>query len=187
MSTHDVSRAVAVALSRRKFLGGTATTTLSAAAVGLLAGSGGLFPRRAWAATTSEQDVRSQQPPRSPRSTRQSRPTNRCPRAGLLKKDCCSPGGAVPGQHKEHVDLSLPTFRKLGGAPAGAKAAYQPGREVKTQEDVLRFAAGLGRRGERSAPTSARFPSWAAETSRRRRRASRRRGDALGRAPLRPR
>mgnify|MGYP003581310863 CR=1 FL=1 len=49
MSTQDVSRAVAVALSRRKFLGGTATTTLSAAAVGVAAGSGGLFPRRGWA------------------------------------------------------------------------------------------------------------------------------------------
>ena len=56
MSAPDVSRAVALALSRRRFLGGTAT--LSAAAVGLLAGSGGLFPRRAWAAATSEQDVR---------------------------------------------------------------------------------------------------------------------------------
>jgi hypothetical protein len=42
------------------------------------------------------------------------------------------------------VDLLASTVRKLGGTPAGAKSTYQfPVEKLKTQQDVLRFAAGL--------------------------------------------
>jgi rubrerythrin len=143
MSTQEVSRAVAVALSRRKFLGGTASATLSAAAVSLLAGSGGLFPRRAWAAATSEQDVRILNTALSAEHEAVAAYQVGA-ESGLLKKDVLALAVQFQGQHKEHVDLLASTVRKLGGAPAGAKAAYQfPVEKLKTQEDVLRFAAGL--------------------------------------------
>jgi rubrerythrin len=143
MSTQDVSRAVAVALSRRKFLGGTATATLSAAAVGLLAGAGGLFPRRAWATGTSEQDVRILNTALSAEHEAVAAYQVGA-ESGLLKKAALDLAVQFQGQHKEHVDLLAATVKKLGGSPASQKAKYQfPVEKLKTQEDVLRFAAGL--------------------------------------------
>ena len=141
MSTQDVSRAVALALSRRRFLGGTAT--LSAAALGLLAGSGGLFPRRAWAAASSEQDVRILNTALAAEHEAVAAYQVGA-ESGLLKKDALNLAVQFQGQHKEHVDLLASTVKKLGGSAADAKASYQfPVEKLKTQEDVLRFAAGL--------------------------------------------
>jgi rubrerythrin len=46
--------------------------------------------------------------------------------------------------HKEHADLLAKTVIKLGGTPAQAKARYNfPVEQLKSQADVLRFAASL--------------------------------------------
>jgi rubrerythrin len=64
--------------------------------------------------------------------------------SGLLKKDVLDLAVQFQGQHREHVDLLASTVRKLGGSPAGEKASYQfPVENLRTQDDVLRFAAGL--------------------------------------------
>ncbi len=48
------------------------------------------------------------------------------------------------GHHKEHADLLAKTVEKLGGRPAKAKASYNfPASQLKSQADVLRFAARL--------------------------------------------
>jgi rubrerythrin len=48
------------------------------------------------------------------------------------------------GHHKEHADAIAATVRKLGGQPVGAKSKYDfPVDRLKSQNDVLRFAAGL--------------------------------------------
>jgi hypothetical protein len=48
------------------------------------------------------------------------------------------------GHHKAHADLLAATVKKLGGTPADAKQAYDfPVAQLRTQADVLRFAAGL--------------------------------------------
>ena len=48
------------------------------------------------------------------------------------------------GHHKEHADLLAKTVEKLGGKPVAAKAKYNfPVAQLKTQADVLRFAAKL--------------------------------------------
>lgn len=48
------------------------------------------------------------------------------------------------GHHKAHADLLAKTVAKLGGKPVQAKAQYNfPADKLKTQADVLRFAAGL--------------------------------------------
>ena len=48
------------------------------------------------------------------------------------------------GHHKQHADVLAGTVTKLGERPAEREGAVQlSGRNLKTQNDVLRFAAGL--------------------------------------------
>jgi len=48
------------------------------------------------------------------------------------------------GHHKAHADVLAGTIRKLGGQPVAAKGKYDfPLEKLKTQADVLQFAAGL--------------------------------------------
>jgi demethoxyubiquinone hydroxylase (CLK1/Coq7/Cat5 family) len=48
------------------------------------------------------------------------------------------------GHHKEHADLLAKTVQKLGGRAVSAKKKYDfPAESLKTQADVLRFAAKL--------------------------------------------
>jgi len=127
-------------LSRRSFLqeGGT----LSAVAIGLLAGAPILgLPRRANAAP--EQDVRILNSALSAEHEAVAAYQVGA-ESGLLKQDALKLAVQFQGQHKEHVDLLAETVKKLGGDPAAAKATYAfPVEKLQTQEDVLRFAAGL--------------------------------------------
>lgn len=48
------------------------------------------------------------------------------------------------GHHKAHAELLAKTVEKLGGKPVVPKTAYNlPVNQLKSQEDVLRFAAKL--------------------------------------------
>lgn len=142
MSTRDLSLAAAAALSRRHFLSGTATATLSAAAVGLLAGTP-VLARRAYAAAVPEQDVRILNTALAAEHEAVAAYQVGA-ESGLLKKDVLALALQFQGQHKEHVGLLASTVRTLGGSPAEAKSSYQfPVEKLKTQPDVLRFAAGL--------------------------------------------
>ncbi len=62
----------------------------------------------------------------------------------LLQKPVLDLALAFQGHHKEHAELLARTVEKLGGKPAVAKAQYDfPVAQLKTQVDVLRFAARL--------------------------------------------
>ena len=64
--------------------------------------------------------------------------------SGLLKGPVLSLATTFQGHHKQHADVLAATVTKLGGAAAVAKAQYHfPVETLKTQNDVLRFAAGL--------------------------------------------
>jgi rubrerythrin len=64
--------------------------------------------------------------------------------SGLLKKPVLDLAVTFQGHHKEHADVLSKTIVKLGGKPTVAKAKYTfPVEKLKTQEDVLRFAAAL--------------------------------------------
>ena len=66
--------------------------------------------------------------------------------SGLLQKPVLDLAVQFQGQHKEHADVLAQTIRKLGGKPAEAKSQYEfPTDKLKTQNDVLAFAAGLER------------------------------------------
>ena len=66
--------------------------------------------------------------------------------SGLLHKPVLAVAVQFQGQHKAHAGILEATIRKLGGNPVEAKkaAAYDfPTDQLKSQADVLRFAAGL--------------------------------------------
>lgn len=66
--------------------------------------------------------------------------------SGLLQKPTLDVALQFQGQHKEHADLLAQTVRKLGGKPVEARGKYEfPTDKLKTQNDVLAFAAGLER------------------------------------------
>ncbi|MDB5808055.1 MAG: ferritin-like protein [Betaproteobacteria bacterium] len=62
----------------------------------------------------------------------------------LLDKPVLALAVQFQGHHKEHIDVLSKTISKLGGKPVSALAKYTfPTDKLKTQADVLRFAAGL--------------------------------------------
>ena len=64
--------------------------------------------------------------------------------SGLLKGGVLALATTFQGHHKQHVDVLAGTVKKLGGTPADKKAQYSfPVETLKTQNDVLKFAAGL--------------------------------------------
>ena len=66
--------------------------------------------------------------------------------SGLLQKPVLALAVQFQGHHKEHADVLAKTVRRLGGKPVDAKRNYQfPVEGLKTQDDVLRFAASLER------------------------------------------
>jgi bacterioferritin (cytochrome b1) len=64
--------------------------------------------------------------------------------SGLLKQPVLGVAVKFQDHHKKHADLLASTVKKLGGTPVMPKSMYDfPTGNLKTQEDVLRFAAGL--------------------------------------------
>jgi rubrerythrin len=64
--------------------------------------------------------------------------------SGLLEKPVLALALQFQGHHREHADLLAKTVQKLGGKPVAAKAKYAfPTEKLKSQADVLRFAAAL--------------------------------------------
>jgi rubrerythrin len=64
--------------------------------------------------------------------------------SGLLQKPVLDLAVTFQGHHKEHADILAKTIGKLGGKAVTAKAKYTfPTENLKSQADVLRFAAAL--------------------------------------------
>jgi rubrerythrin len=62
----------------------------------------------------------------------------------LLQRPALDLALSFQGHHKEHADLLARTVEKLGGKPVTAKARYSfPAEQLRTQADVLKFAARL--------------------------------------------
>lgn len=65
-------------------------------------------------------------------------------KSGLLDKPVLGLATTFQGHHREHADLLEKTIVKLGGKPVAARDRYEfPTDQLKTQADVLRFAAKL--------------------------------------------
>jgi RNA polymerase sigma-70 factor (ECF subfamily) len=64
--------------------------------------------------------------------------------SGLLQKPVLDLALQFQGHHKHHADLLLATIRQLSGTPPAEEKNYNfPREQLKSQADVLRFAAGL--------------------------------------------
>ena len=66
--------------------------------------------------------------------------------SGLLQKPVLDVAVKFQGQHKAHAEVLSSTIGKLGGTPVMAKKPAEygfPTGSLKTQADVLEFAAGL--------------------------------------------
>ncbi len=77
--------------------------------------------------------------------------------SGLLQKTVLDVAVKFQGHHKAHAQLLAATVEKLGGTPEKTKKTSEygfPVKQIKTQADVLSFAAGL-EKGAASAYLSA--------------------------------
>jgi rubrerythrin len=64
--------------------------------------------------------------------------------SGLLQKPVLNLAVTFQAHHKAHAGVLAATVEKLGGKPVGARSKYDfPTASLKSQEDVLRFAAKL--------------------------------------------
>jgi rubrerythrin len=64
--------------------------------------------------------------------------------SGLLQKPALQVAVQFQGHHKEHAEVLAKTIAKLGGKAVAAKSRYDfPTGKLKSQADVLRFAASL--------------------------------------------
>ena len=140
MSFLTMSRRPDLAAARRRFLG-TSGVALSAAAVAMLAGRSSL----ARGATGSAADVGILNAALG--SELEAIAAYQVgAQSGLLKKPALDLAVTFQGHHRAHADLLDKTVRTLGGNPVATKASYAfPVETLKTEEDVLRFAAGLER------------------------------------------
>lgn len=131
--------------SRRHFLFDSLNMTLSGTAVAMLAG----FPAAVVAATHS--DARADSDARILNTALAAEREAVAAygvgaESGLLSADVLKVAAQFRGHHQAHAALLDSTIRKLGGTPAEPPGSYDfPTDGLRTQADVLKFAAGLER------------------------------------------
>ena len=130
--------------SRRSLLKGAGTITLSAAAVSLLAGHESLAANQQVAANPSgDVDILNTALGLEYQAIAAYQVGAE---SGLLQKPVLDLAVQFQGDHKQHAEVLASTITKLGGKPVMAKKAADykfPVETLKSQGDVLRFAAGL--------------------------------------------
>ena len=126
--------------SRRNFLGTTSGLLLSGTAIALLSGREALAKT---ASKGSEEDVRILNSALA--SELEAIAAYQVgAESGLLQKPVLNLAVGFQAHHKAHVGVLQATIEKLGGKPVAAKSKYDfPVARLKSQEDVLRFAAAL--------------------------------------------
>ncbi len=130
-------------LGRRLFLSQTGPAVLSATAVALLAG------RESLAATRTRKDSANDVGILNTALGAEQEAVAAYQvgaESGLLQKPVRDLAVTFQSQHKAHADLLASTIKKLGGKPVEAKKTAEygfPADKLKSQADVLRFAAGL--------------------------------------------
>jgi rubrerythrin len=138
-----ITRPADPSMSRRGLLTAGGKATLSAAAIALLAGCESMATAQPSLAATASNDVGilntalglEYQAIAAYQVGAES---------GLLQKPVLDVAVQFQGDHKKHAEVLSSTITKLGGQPVTAKSNYGfPVNTLKTQADVLRFAASL--------------------------------------------
>lgn len=139
MSFFTMANDVSTVALRRNFLGKSGLI-LSGAAVALLAGKDALAAK---GGESTEQDIRILNTAIGA-ELEAIAAYQVGAESGLLQPPVLALAVTFQGHHKEHADILSRTIVKLGGKPAAAKAKYNfPTEKLKTQADVLQFAASL--------------------------------------------
>lgn len=137
----DATKLIAADLGRRTFFGRLGGATLSATAIALLAG------RESLAAGTDDKAAANDITILNTALGAEYEAVAAYQvgaESKLLKKPVLDLAVTFQGHHKEHAKVLADTVKKLGGTPVAAKAKYDfPVSKLKSQADVLRFAAGL--------------------------------------------
>ncbi len=133
------------ALSRRSFLFDSLGATLSVTAVALLSGCSGLARDASRSDAQATSDVQILNTALS--AEREAVAAYQLGAdSGLLEPTVRQVAVTFQGHHEAHAEVLAETIRKLGGEVSQAPARYAfPTDELRRQDDVLRFAAGLER------------------------------------------
>ena len=129
--------------ARRSFLTRSGQAVLSATAIALLSGNEALAAGEKKSSTTSDASILNTALAAELEAIAAYQVGAE---SGLLQKPVLDLAVQFQGHHKAHADLLAQTVKKLGGKPMEAKkpADYKfPVDKLKSQTDVLRFAAGL--------------------------------------------
>ncbi|MCB1898311.1 ferritin-like domain-containing protein [Cognatazoarcus halotolerans] len=130
--------------TRRRFLAASGTT-LSAAAIAMLAGRPALAAARPATADEAQADARILNTALGA-ELEAIAAYGVGAQSGLLQKPVLALALQFQGHHKAHAEALAQAVRKLGGTPVEAREHYAfPTETLKTQNDVLGFAAGLER------------------------------------------
>jgi rubrerythrin len=127
-------------VSRRGFFSKTGGLTLSATAVALLAGCGTMAAKSDDAASSDLDILNGALGAEQEAIAAYQLGAD----SGLLVPAVAQIALAFQRDHSEHAKVLSDTIRQLGGTPAPAKSDYNfPVADIKTQADVLAFAADL--------------------------------------------
>jgi len=144
--TYEIKRSTgAINVPRRSFLFNSMNIALSGAAVAMLAGRSGLVSAANRTETQAIDDVRILNTALG--AEREAIAAYAVgAESGLLGSAVLKVAVTFQGHHKEHRDVLASTIRKLGGQPTEPPKSYNfPVERLKTQADVLKFAAELER------------------------------------------
>ena len=144
MSDIRIQSSSIVQPSRRAFLQGS-STVLSASAIALLAGCQALSAAEKKGGDAAANDVAVLSSALA--AEHQAIAAYQVgAESGLLQKPVLNLAVQFQGHHKAHADLLAATIKQLGGSPVAALSRYDfQVDKLKTQADVLRFAAELER------------------------------------------
>ena len=134
---------VAEPASRRSLLRGTAQAALSATAVALIAGCESMAQGQRGGDTANDVQILNTALGLEWEAIAAYQVGAQ---SGLLQPPVLAVAVAFQGDHKEHAEVLANAVRRLGGTPVQAKAVADyrfPTQDLRTQADVLRFAAGL--------------------------------------------
>lgn len=144
---HDLSAAntKTIVPARRRFVFDGLALTLSGAAIGMLAGRSNLVRAVHASDSQAENDVRILNTALN--AEREAVAAYQVgAESGLLEKSVLNVAVEFQGHHKEHAELLADTIARLGGRAGAAPYTFEfPTDQLQSQEDVLKFAAGLER------------------------------------------
>lgn len=139
------SEPVLVAAARRRAFKVATGAVLSATAVALLGGREALAAQTSASAPVTEADVRILNTALGAEYEAVAAYQVGA-ESGLLSKGVLALAVQFQGHHKEHAAALAGAVKKLGGQAVNAKDKYSfPVEKLKSEADVLRFAAGLER------------------------------------------